>query len=575
MKIEQWHEIKAGERIVALIAFRPATIAVRPIDPIRETLIELDLPLKRERRQPTVLVGLPQLEEALSVLPERARQLVIEHRPDWLVWRRAEEERQAERDRYRARLSELSGHGGEPPLPIDIQPYVAGLHADLYDYQTLGVAWLRLCRGRAIIGDDMGLGKTAQSLAFCEQAANARRVIVVAPTSVCVNWTREAQRWAPSIPLTAVPSKAKLRKALAWLAGQERGGIVITWGLLRICVEELLAAGFDTAIADEAHNIKELTSQRSQAFEALVLLAEHRLLLSGTSVRNRPRELYPLLRMVAPLRFPAFRPYGERYCGARDQRRDDGGTVRLYRGKARLKELNVLSRPYLLRREKTNVLKQLPPKRWQTIRFDAPRSFEREYKRALELLRKENREGGDGDGLAQLQGMRKKIGLAKIPAALEWLDRAREAEEPVVLFLYHKDVHALIAEGLRERGVRFDAVVGATSMNRRQAIFDRFQAGELDVLIGSEACKEGANLTHGVHTCHLEYWWVPGDMTQAEDRISRIGQLNATLHTRLHLSGSLDDHVAELLRDKQDGIDTIMDRRPIDRLVLQRVLAAT
>jgi SNF2 family DNA or RNA helicase len=584
---ETWHEIKDSERMLVMMAFRPAVVAIRAIPEYREPLVALDLPLVRERRQPTVHVGLPMIHDALERLPDEARVLVKKHRPRWLPWVEQEKARQEKRNANTFPLASLSGHdGGATQLPLwgDQAAFLPrDLPEELYGYQRFGVQWLRLAHGLGVLGDDMGLGKTAQALAYLEGLAGPCRALFITPTSVAVNWQREAATWAPSLALSVVPSKRRLPKANEWLQGEERGGLVLTWGLLRTCVDALLDARFDTIVADEAHNLKELTSQRTAAFEHLALFCERRLLLTGTSVRNRPKELYPLLRLIDPLRFPVFRPYGERYCGPRDQHIGGGRTVRQYRGRSHVAELNVLSRPYLLRREKIHVLQDLPKKRRQTLRLAAPTArFAKEYRKAIEELRET--EGADGgSALGKLGALRKKVGLAKVDAALDWIDQSLLNGEPAVVFVYHKDVHQALAEGLstrtitddngKKRPVRFAAIVGGTPLKQRQAITDAFQAGDLDVLIGSEACKEGITLTRSAYTLHVEYWWTPGDMAQSEDRISRIGQTRPTLHVRLHLEDSLDDHVARLLSSKQQTIDTLMDRSPIDRLVLEQVLA--
>jgi SNF2 family DNA or RNA helicase len=398
--------------------------------------------------------------------------------------------------------------------------------------------------------------------------------LIVCPTSVAINWSREAEIWAPSIPLLVAPSKAKVRKQLDVLAGMEgRAGLVVSWGMLRLVQDELLAAGFDSVVCDEAHNMKEPTSQRSRAVVTLAYHCEHRLALTGTSVRNRPRELWMLLHFVDPLRFPLFVPFGERYCGARNKRIAGGRTVRTYDGKSRQKELNALSRAYLIRREKTQVLTQLPPKRWQTLKLAAPPKFMRAMKKVLADLQDETGALDDrSKALGMLQGMRKDIGLAKVDAAIEQIDTMLADDEPVVLFLYHSDVRKRIEEELDKRKIAYGTIVGGVSMKRRQQIVDDFQSGKLDVLIGSEACKEGITLTRSRITLHVEYWWTPGDQAQAEDRVARRGQTRATLHVYLHLEGSLDDHVARILTAKQATIDRLMDRSSIELAVLRTVI---
>jgi SNF2 family DNA or RNA helicase len=595
--MEKWHEINDGDKILVQLCFRPSILAVRAILPIRDKLEALGLVRHYERRQPTLFIGLPMLDAALEILPPAARELLAHHRSEWVGWRAVEQRRQRDRDRYGLRLAELAGHDGRPPLPIDVAPWLDTFHDleigskpesegdprdafwQLYGYQRFGVAWLRMAQGRAILGDDMGLGKTQQILAYLEELVGLGnnevvpicRVLVVAPTSVCMNWSLEGKRWAPSLPLVPVPSRAKLAPTLAAL---DRGaaGIVISWGLLPTCIQQLLAVGFDTVVFDEAHNIKEPGSQRSQAAEAVALLAERRLLATGTAVPNRPREFYSLLRIVDPLRYPVFLPYGESYCGARNQRRHQGGTVRTYRGASRLSELNRVTRPLMLRRTKFQVLPQLPPKRYRKLVLPVPnQTFTRAYKEVIGRLL--DPDDTDESVLGLLGKLRHQVALAKVDAALEWIEDARASDEALLVFFHYTDVHAALCEGLTQRGISFDSIVGSTPMKKRQQIVDCFQAGDFDVFLGSTAAKEGITLTRAAHTLHVEYWWVPGDMDQSDDRVHRIGQIRATLHTRLHLADTIDDYVAQILSRKRKNIDVIVDRGSIEREVLRVVLA--
>jgi SNF2 family DNA or RNA helicase len=537
----------------------PDGLALRCVREVQESLERIfTLPLVVERKQPTLYVPLPLVEPVLAKMPPALTDLVRAERPDWLGWRDVEATRQERRKARQVRLAEISG-ADDPHYDLELLAMAQSQDERLDPFQHVGVAWMRLAAGLGILGDE-----------------TVRRPLIVCPTSVAINWSREAEIWAPSIPLLVAPSKAKVRKQLEVLAGMEgRAGLVVSWGMLRLVQDELLAAGFDSVVCDEAHNMKEPTSQRSRAVVTLAYHCEHRLALTGTSVRNRPRELWMLLHFVDPLRFPLFVPFGERYCGARNKRIAGGRTVRSYDGKSRQQELNTLTRAYLIRREKRQVLTQLPPKRWQTLKLVAPPRFMRAMKKVLADLQDETGALDDrSKALGMLQGMRKDIGLAKVEAAVEQIETMLADDEPVVLFLYHSEVRKRIEEELDKRKIAYGTIVGGVSMKRRQQIVDDFQSGKLDVLIGSEACKEGITLTRSRITLHVEYWWTPGDQAQAEDRVARRGQTRATLHVYLHLEGSLDDHVARILTAKQATIDRLMDRSSIELAVLRAVLGS-
>ncbi|MAG24113.1 hypothetical protein CMI47_00910 [Candidatus Pacearchaeota archaeon] len=556
------------QKLAARVAVCRSFLAVQAFGPYAPRLHELGLKAKREDGALVTFVPVALVPRVLDILPVQARAWVNNKAPGWADWITEEERRHSERDRNREALALSAGTGCDSSsTTISLQTW-----KDLYPYQRQGVLWLQMAQGRAILGDDMGLGKTPQALVFLESSP-ASRVLVVCPASVTHNWRKEAARWAPSFHFEVAKNTKDARKRILAEAAHPREAWVVTWGLLYRIVDELLAAGFDSVVADEAHAMKEITAKRTRAAVDLLHQAERRLLLTGTPVRNRPKELWSLGHAVDPLEpyFTVFVPYGERFCGPRNTRLPNGRTVRMYRGKTRVKELNHLIRPFLLRREKTEVLKDLPPKRRQSIDLVAPARFTREYQAAVVALREELIRGEGHKALGALAAMRKEVGAFKVPAALEWLEVLVAASEPVVVFLVHKDVRKTLEEGLEKMKVRYRAIVGDTPQARRQEIIESFQAGEIDVLIGSEAMKEGVTLTRSSYTLHLERFWVPGDELQAEDRIYRIGQDKTVLCTYLHLQGSLDDHVAALLERKTQTINEINDRAPITRHLLRRL----
>jgi SNF2 family DNA or RNA helicase len=566
-----WIDISDPQReqkIAARIAICRSFLAVQSFGPFAQRMSELGLRAKREKGAMVTYVPIVLVPRVLEILPPAAFAWVQKKSDHWMGWVEQEEERHALRAGNREALALSSGTGCDAAassVPLSIWK-------DLYPYQRHGVLWLQLAQGRAILGDDMGLGKTPQALVFLEGSASTK-ALVIAPSSVTHNWKKEAERWAPSFHFEVVKNTKDAKKRICAGQSYPREAWVITWGLLFRVADELLDAGFYTVIADEAHAMKEITAKRTRVAVDLCHQAEHRLLLSGTPVRNRPKELWSLCHAVDPLEpyFSAFVPYGERFCGPRNTRLPNGKTVRMYRGKTRVKELNHLVRPYLLRREKKEVLTDLPPKRRQVIDLKAPERFTREYQAAVAALREELIRGEGHKALGALAAMRKDVGAYKVPAALEWLEQAAQAEEPIVVFLVHKDVRALLEAGLDRLKIPHAAIVGGTPQGKRQEIVESFQRGEIEVLIGSEAMKEGVTLTRSSYTLHIERFWVPGDEMQAEDRIYRIGQDRPVLCTYLHLDGSLDDHVAALLEKKTKTIEEINDRTPITRSLLRRM----
>lgn len=438
----------------------------------------------------------------------------------------------------------------------------------LMPFQREGVAWLMRHGGVGLVADDMGLGKTAQALAYLRHAGISRAV-VVAPASVALNWCREAERFYPGARGLAALSASSLDAVLR-NPPPEPYFVVVTWDGLRRMWSSLLRLGVHAVVADEAHYAKSLDAQRTRALMWLASSVPCRILLSGTPMRNRPRELFPLLHVLDPVRFRAFVPYGERYCGPRMQR-FGMRHVRTYDGASHTEELNLLLRPYMIRRNKLEVLSQLPPKRVQRLCLSEIPSLRKKLASAMNLLRVEQHEGGSR-GLGLITQIRQEVGLAKVEAACEWMDAMREAEEPAVVFVHHLSVLDALVEVCQARGWRFGRIAGDTPAAERQAVVADFQAAKIDLVLATEAAREGITLTRAANLLFCEYFWVPGDMAQAGDRIWRIGQEREALITILHLEGSLDDHVARVIERKNKIIDTVQDNRSVQAEIIRELL---
>ena len=488
--------------------------------------------------------------------------------PGWLTWLAAEEA--ARRGRPADPLQWVATDGLSAPDDPD-HPW----HR-LYPYQRLGVQWAFAVGGRGIIGDDMGLGKTPQGWMVLERDAAARRALIVCPGSVLVNWTREGARWAPTWTSSVAWSSRDLEK-VALAPYPDRHATVVSWGLLSrpSAFAALRRMGFDAVIVDEAHYAKNAEAARTRSVLELLHDARIRLPLSGTPLKSRPAEFWTLLHAVDPIRFHSFFPWGETFCGAKD-RRIGARVVRVYTGSARLPQLARLTTPYVLRREKAEVLTELPPKTRQTLPLRASRDLVRETVDLLQQLRDQARAGEENPrALGAIGRLRQKIGLSKVDAAVEWATDAHASGEPSVLFVYHQEVANQLVLGLRKAGLRVGVILGSTAAKERQPIVDAFQAGELDAIVGSESIKEGISLVRAALSCQVEYWWTPGDMEQAEDRLWRNRQTRPVTNVYLHAEGTLDDHVAKLVEDKRDVVRESLVRDGFHMALLRRLTEET
>jgi hypothetical protein len=311
--------------------------------------------------------------------------------------------------------------------------------------------------------------------------------------------------------------------------------------------------------------------------------AKRKLFLSGTFITNgRPIELWPVIRSIqADGLKMSWEQYVTRYCNARRNRY--GWDVS---GASNLEELQEkLRASVMVRRLKKDVLTELPPKRRQVIELPVngvtsvileqkawaaqegnllrlkaavelakASEDEGEYEAAVKALR-----GGTGAAFTEMSVLRHKTALAKVPMVIEHIQEALEASGKVVLFCHHKDVAAKVA-------AEFDGtcvtVTGDDKIAERQACVDKFQADpKVQLFVGTiGAAGLGITLTASAHVVFAELDWVPGNVTQAEDRLHRIGQAGSILVQHLVLEGSLDATMAKTLIAKQDNIDRALDR---------------
>jgi hypothetical protein len=350
---------------------------------------------------------------------------------------------------------------------------------------------------------------------------------------------------------------------------------------------------WDVLIADEAHALKNPKAARTKAVlggdkgEDAVepIKAGQRVLLTGTPIVNRPLELWPLVHALDPSGLGAnFFGFAKRYCAAHRGRFGWD-----FSGASHLDELqDRLRGSIMVRRLKADVLKELPAKRRQLVpveatgalakvagRMDA--TWERaeaeterlramaemakaespaSYKQAVEALTSHQRAA-----FAELSKIRHELALAKVPAVIEHAKDLLETADKLVVMVHHQDVAQQLHDELHAAGFGPVMVHGAVSLDQRQRAVDAFQSlPAVRVFIGTiRAAGVGLTLTASSTVLFGELDWVPGNVSQAEDRCHRIGQTNSVLVQHLVVDGSLDARLAQVLVEKQSVIDAAMD----------------
>lgn len=414
-------------------------------------------------------------------------------------------------------------------VPLLLPPIVQD---ELYPYQLRGVEWL-LNQDRALLGDDMGLGKTAQALAALRRGVREGTCdwcLVVAPRTLIANWEDEAHRWAPELAVTrALPPGGQKEASWKRLAG--RAHIVVTsYEQMRDPPEALLARTRpNLIIADEAHRLRKLDSQTSQGFRRV--RTQRFWALTGTPVERDAADLAVLMSHIEPLRFSP-------------DDRDLHAT-----------SLRAKVRPYVLRRHKSEVLRDLP----DTIHSHELIELSREQRAAYRHLIQEHHRRRQGEFLALFTKLRAVCDLDVDSGASSKLDRICEkladvaaGGERAVVFSYQlAPLHALYGRLTGAFPCRL--ITGAHTLEEREEAITHFksQSGCVALLASTRIAAEGLTLTEANHAFFVNRWWNPSANEQAIDRIRRIGQARTVNVHTYTCRGTVEERLDSLLAEKR------------------------
>ncbi len=435
------------------------------------------------------------------------------------------------------------------------------LQAELRDYQMEGFAYLsRLAHWEigACLADDMGLGKTLQAISLLLSYASTGPCLVVAPTSVCFVWLEELAKFAPTlIPHTLYNSND--RDAL--IQGLGKMDILIcSYGLLHQAGDLLIKKPWKMVILDEAQAIKNPNTQRWKY--ATQLNSSRRIALTGTPIENHLGELWSIFRFLNPGLLGSLAHFQQRFSGPIEKAQDPAA-------KRALK--NVVS-PYILRRTKSEVLQELPPKMEQSI-FIEPSTEEMAFYeavrvKALERIHQLNQSEDNTKRfsiLAEISRLRQAcchaslvdetitIESSKIKEFLTLVKNIIDNKHKVLVFSQFVRYLTKIKDVLNQENIAYQYLDGATSMKNRKQAVDAFQAGQGDLfLISLKAGGSGLNLTAADYVIILDPWWNPAVEEQAADRAHRMGQTRPVTVYRLIMKNSIEEKILALHKNKKD-----------------------
>ncbi len=463
---------------------------------------------------------------------------------------------------WQAQLKRLrEAQSFRPELPNTLQ-------AELRGYQVEGFNWLnRLAYWGvgACLADDMGLGKTVQALAQILTMAAKGPSLVVAPTSVCLNWESEAAKFSPT--LRCIIYGGNKREEL--LKGLGPFDLVIcSYGLLQQDGELLAAVQWQAIVLDEAQAIKNMSTKRSQA--AMQLSGAFKMVATGTPIENHLGELWNVFRFINPGLLGSLKQFNVRYASPIEKSEDKKARQRLKR----------LIQPFILRRTKNQVLEELPPRTEITVAVEMGNEetalYEAIRKSALENLAGIGKVEGKGELhlkiLAEIMRLRRAccnprlilpdsaIPSSKLAAFAEIVEELRENRHKALVFSQFVGHLEIIRKYVERAGIPHQYLDGSTPAPERKRRVDAFQSGEGDLfLISLKAGGVGLNLTAADYVIHMDPWWNPAVEDQASDRAHRIGQLRPVTIYRLVTKGTIEEKIVGLHQQKRGLADSLLE----------------
>jgi superfamily II DNA or RNA helicase len=444
---------------------------------------------------------------------------------------------------------------------VEPAPLAPAWRARLRDYQQQGVSWLLERSGWApgvCLADEMGLGKTVQAIALLEARATLGPALVVAPTSVIGNWLAELARFAPGLSASA-------------FSGGDPGApapgsvLVASYELLLRHRARFDGLAFATQIVDEAQLVKNARTLRAKAVASID--AQFRVALSGTPVENSLGDLWSLFQLIAPGLLGSWARFRGRFAVP----------IERYENQERAGALRALVSPFVLRRTKSQVARELPSRTEVVHRIELSPAEQdlydaavREARRALGK-RRPDEAGRSVQILAELTRLRQlachprlvlddhRVESSKLNALIQLLDDILPRGHRVLLFSQFTRHLALVREAIEAKGASFLYLDGSTPSAQRTRLVERFQGGEGQVfLISLKAGGTGLNLTAADYVVHMDPWWNPAAEDQASDRAHRLGQERPLTIVKLVAQGTIEERVLGLHGQKRRLAEAVL-----------------
>lgn len=449
----------------------------------------------------------------------------------------------------------------------EIKPVPAPSHLQsiLRPYQESGFQWLNYLREvqwGGILADDMGLGKTIQALCFLHHLKmenGSLKALVVCPTTLMFNWQNEIKKFTPDISFYVHHGGARLKDGIS---NKDYDVIITTYGTLRSDIKQFVDVAFDYVILDESQAIKNPSSKVTKA--ASLLKAKSRLCLSGTPLQNNTFDIYAQMNFLNPGMLGSMEFFKQEFSIPIDK----------FGEKEQKDHLRKLLYPFILRRTKEQVAKDLPEKQ-EMVLFcemgDEQRKIYEAYRNDYrdKILGVVENQGIQKSQLTILQGLMKLRQICDSPAIIKEEERypnvsvkleelGREITENIsnhkaLVFSQFLGMLSLIKEKMKELGVDYEYFDGSSTVAERERAIQRFQNEDSCrvFLISLKAGGVGLNLTAADYVYIVDPWWNPAVEQQAIDRTHRIGQTKNIFAYRMICTDTVEDKILKLQERKR------------------------
>lgn len=459
------------------------------------------------------------------------------------------------------------------------------LQGIMREYQKFGYRWLRTLEAYkfgGILADDMGLGKTLQVISVIlaakkESGENNPPSLIICPASLIYNWYEEFQKFAPDMKVLTVSGIVSERKKLIAQIN-DYDAVVTSYDLLKRDIAEYDDKDFLYQIIDEAQYIKNHSTAASKSVK--LIHSKYRFALTGTPIENRLSELWSIFDYLMPNFLYGYETFRKDIETPIVKRNDEEASRRLRR----------IVSPFILRRLKTDVLKDLPDKLEKThySKFEPEQQkvYDGQVLKIQQMLNNENEEDFQKNKLQLLAELTKIRQIccdpsliyenyseisAKREACLELVKNAIDGKHRVLIFSQFTSMLDIISKDLKNEDIPFYTIIGSTPKEKRIELVNEFNEGDVPVfLISLKAGGTGLNLTGADVVIHFDPWWNYAAQNQATDRAHRIGQTKTVTIYKLIIKNTIEEKIQQMQEKKKSLAESILSSDSVSISTLSR-----